>query len=49
MIISEEIRQAMDKNQNVKLKVVKVASSDSKTEQWDTDRNMYIQLVRIKS
>ena len=33
---------------NLRLKVVKVASNDSKTEEWDTNKNMYIQLVRIK-
>ena len=49
MITSKEICQAMDKIKNVKLKVVKVESHDSKTEEWDTSKNMYMQLVRIKS
>ena len=48
MITSKEICKAMDKIKNVKLKVAKVASNDSKTEEWDTNKNMYIQLVRIK-
>ena len=30
------------------MKVLKVASNDSKTEEWETNKNMYIQLVRIK-
>ena len=29
------------------MKVVKVTSNDSKTEEWDTNKNMYIRLVRI--
>ena len=30
------------------MKFAKVANNDSKTEEWDTNKNMHMQLVRIK-
>ena len=49
MITNKEICQAIDKNQICKVEVVKVARNDCKTEEWDTNKNMCIQLVRTKS